>query len=192
MDQIIQTLIIGLFNGLIFALVALGYTLVYGIIELINFAHGDVFMLGSMIALFFIATVFKVATATSPVLLILEVILIIALTMTITAALNVTIERVAYRPLRHAPKVAPLISAIGMSFVLQNVGIFFIGAIQRTVENPFPSNNLLSVFGITGFAITVNEIFVGAVTVPLLIGLTFFVARTRQGKAMRATAQDPD
>jgi len=91
MDQIIQTLIIGLFNGLIFALVALGYTLVYGIIELINFAHGDVFMTGSMIGLFFIAYVFKVATATSPVLLIFEVILIIALTMTITAALNVSI-----------------------------------------------------------------------------------------------------
>jgi len=192
MDQIIQTLIIGLFNGLIFALVALGYTLVYGIIELINFAHGDVFMLGSMIALFFIATVFKVATATSPVLLILEVILIIALTMTITAALNVTIERVAYRPLRHAPKVAPLISAIGMSFVLQNVALLIAGPANKSIDNFLPTTNLLSAFGITTISVTVQQLLVAVVTLPLLFGLSWFVAKTRQGRAMRATAQDPD
>ena len=192
MDQIIQTLIIGLFNGLIFALVALGYTLVYGIIELINFAHGDVFMLGSMIALFFIATVFKVATATSPVMLILEVILIIALTMAITAALNVTIERVAYRPLRHAPKVAPLISAIGMSFVLQNVALLIAGPANKSIDNFLPTTNLLSAFGITTISVTVQQLLVAVVTLPLLFGLSWFVAKTRQGRAMRATAQDPD
>jgi len=192
MDQIIQTLIIGLFNGLIFALVALGYTLVYGIIELINFAHGDVFMLGSMIGLFFIATVFKVATATSPVLLIFEVILIIALTMTITAALNVSIERVAYRPLRHAPKVAPLISAIGMSFVLQNVALLIAGPANKSIDNFLPTTNLLSAFGITTVFVTVQQLLVAVVTLPLLFGLSWFVAKTRQGRAMRATAQDPD
>jgi branched-chain amino acid transport system permease protein len=192
MDQIIQTLIIGLFNGLIFALVALGYTLVYGIIELINFAHGDVFMLGSMIGLFFIATVFKVATATSPVLLIFEVILIIALTMTITAALNVSIERVAYRPLRHAPKVAPLISAIGMSFVLQNVALLIAGPANKSIDNFLPTTNLLSAFGITTVFVTVQQLLVAIVTLPLLFGLSWFVAKTRQGRAMRATAQDPD
>jgi branched-chain amino acid transport system permease protein len=200
MDELIQTIIIGLASGLIFALVALGYTLVYGIIELINFAHGDVFMIGSMIGFFLLAPVdpngglgfFELTAGMSVGEMIVKIVATLAVTIAITAFLNVAIERLAYRPLRHAPKVAPLISAIGMSFVLQNVGIFFAGSIQRTIENPFPSDNLLSVFGITGFAITVNEIFVGAVTLPLLIGLTFFVARTRQGKAMRATAQDPD
>jgi branched-chain amino acid transport system permease protein len=200
MDELIQTIIIGLASGLIFALVALGYTLVYGIIELINFAHGDVFMIGSMIGFFLLAPVdpngglgiFELTSGMSVGEMIVKIVATLAVTIAITAFLNVAIERLAYRPLRHAPKVAPLISAIGMSFVLQNVGIFFAGSIQRTIENPFPSDNLLSVFGITGFAITVNEIFVGAVTLPLLIGLTFFVARTRQGKAMRATAQDPD
>jgi branched-chain amino acid transport system permease protein len=200
MDELIQTIIIGLASGLIFALVALGYTLVYGIIELINFAHGDVFMIGSMIGFFLLAPVdpngglgiFELTSGMSVGEMIVKIVATLAVTIAITAFLNVAIERLAYRPLRHAPKVAPLISAIGMSFVLQNVGIFFAGSIQRTVENPFPSNNLLSVFGITGFSITVNEIFVAAVTLPLLFGLTFFVARTRQGKAMRATAQDPD
>jgi branched-chain amino acid transport system permease protein len=200
MDELIQTIIIGLASGLIFALVALGYTLVYGIIELINFAHGDVFMIGSMIGFFLLAPVdpngglgiFELTAGMSVGEMIVKIVATLAVTIAITAFLNVAIERLAYRPLRHAPKVAPLISAIGMSFVLQNVGIFFAGSIQRTVENPFPSNNLLSVFGITGFSITVNEIFVAAVTLPLLFGLTFFVARTRQGKAMRATAQDPD
>jgi branched-chain amino acid transport system permease protein len=200
MDELFQTIIIGLASGLIFALVALGYTLVYGIIELINFAHGDVFMIGSMIGFFLLAPVdpngglgiFELTADTSVVEKVLKIVATLAITIATTALLNVAIERLAYRPLRHAPKVAPLISAIGMSFVLQNVGIFFAGSIQRTIENPFPSDNLLAVFGITGFAITVNEIFVAAVTLPLLVGLTFFVARTRQGKAMRATAQDPD
>jgi len=200
MDQFIQTLIIGLADGLIFALVALGYTLVYGIIELINFAHGDVFMIGSMISFFLLAPVdpngglgwFELTASTSVTDKIVKIVATLVIAIAVTAFLNVAIERLAYRPLRHAPKVAPLISAIGMSFVLQNVGIFLIGSNQRTVESPFPTNNLLSVFGITGFSITVSEVFVALVTVPLLFALTFFVARTRQGRAMRATAQDPD
>ncbi len=200
MDQLIQTLIIGLADGLIFALVALGYTLVYGIIELINFAHGDVFMIGSMISFFLLAPIdpngglgiFELTAGTSVAEKIVKIVATLVIVIAVTAVLNVAIERLAYRPLRHAPKVAPLISAIGMSFVLQNVGIFFAGSIQRTIESPFPTDNLLSVFGISGFAITVSEVFVAAVTVPLLFALTFFVARTRQGRAMRATAQDPD
>jgi branched-chain amino acid transport system permease protein len=200
MDELIQTIIIGLASGLIFALVALGYTLVYGIIELINFAHGDVFMIGSMLGFFLLAPVdpngglgiFALTADSSVGEKIVKIVATLVIAIAATAVLNVAIERLAYRPLRHAPKVAPLISAIGMSFVLQNVGIFFAGSIQRTIESPFPSDNLLSVFGIRGFAITVNEIFVAAVTIPLLFALTFFVARTRQGRAMRATAQDPD
>jgi branched-chain amino acid transport system permease protein len=192
MDQVIQTVIIGLSNGLIFALVALGYTLVYGIIELINFAHGDLFMLGSMIALFFIATVFHINASTPPLLMIGLILLTIALTMMITAAINVTIERVAYRPLRHAPKLAPLISAIGMSFVLQNIALLIAGPANKSINNFLPTNNLLEPFGITSVSITLQQVFVGMVTLPLLFALSWFVGKTRQGRAMRATAQDPD
>ena len=199
MDQLIQTLNIGLANGLIFALVALGYTLVYGIIELINFAHGDVFMIGSLIAFGLIAptavggfAIFPVTTGTAIPLLVVGILLTLAVTMALTAGLNAGIERVAYRPLRHAPKLAPLISAIGMSFVLQNVGVVLAGANQRTIEAVFPTTNLLEAFGITSVTLTVSQVFVGVVTIPLLFALSWFVGKTRQGKAMRATAQDPD
>jgi len=199
MDQLIQSLIIGLANGLIFALVALGYTLVYGIIELINFAHGDVFMIGSLIAFALMAptdvggfAIFPVTAGTPVPLMIVGIILTLAVTMALTAGLNAGIERVAYRPLRHAPKLAPLISAIGMSFVLVNVGVIFAGATQRTVEAVFPTNNLLEAFGITSISLSISQVFVGVVTVPLLFALSWFVSKTKQGKAMRATAQDPD
>jgi branched-chain amino acid transport system permease protein len=199
MDQLIQSLIIGLANGLIFALVALGYTLVYGIIELINFAHGDVFMIGSLIAFGLIAPTsvggyaLIPLTAETPVpLMIIGIVIALAITMVLTAGLNAGIERVAYKPLRHAPKLAPLIAAIGMSFVLQNVGIVLAGSNERTIENIFPTTNLLSYFGITSITLTVQQVMVGAVTLPLLFALSWFVARTKQGRAMRATAQDPD
>jgi branched-chain amino acid transport system permease protein len=193
MEQLIQTIIIGLANGLQYALVALGYTLVYGIIELINFAHGDLFMLGSMIALglFFTLGV----TSSTPVLqAALLILLIIALTMMATATINWSIERVAYRPLRNAPKLAPLISAIGMSFVLQNIGLLAAGPANKGFENVVPNTNILTtLLGIqTSIEFTYKQLFVAVVTIPLLVGLTWFVSRTRQGKAMRATAQDPD
>jgi branched-chain amino acid transport system permease protein len=104
----------------------------------------------------------------------------------------VAIERVAYRPLRNAPKLAPLISAIGMSYVLQNIGLVWGGAYQRTIDSVFPTTNLLEQFGITSIEITWSQVFVAMVTIPLLIALSLFVSRTRQGRAMRATAQDPD
>ena len=192
MDQVIQTFIIGLSNGLIFALVALGYTLVYGIIELINFAHGDLFMIGSMIALFLIATIFKLSAATPVLELAGVIVLVIAVTMIVSAAINVAIERIAYRPLRHAPKLAPLISAIGVSFVLQNIANLIAGPANKSIDNLFPTTNLLSVFGITTIAVTFQQAFVALVTIPLLIALTWFIDKTRQGRAMRATAQDPD
>jgi branched-chain amino acid transport system permease protein len=199
MAQLAQTLIIGLADGLIFALVALGYTLVYGIIELINFAHGDVFMIGSLIAFGLIAPrssgglgVFQITAATPVPLMVFQILATLAITIALTAGLNMLIERAAYRPLRRAPKLAPLITAIGMSFVLQNIGLIFGGSNQRTVENIFPTTNLLSFFGINDVKITVAQVFVGIVTIPLLFLLTWFVAKTRQGRAMRATAQDPD
>jgi branched-chain amino acid transport system permease protein len=192
MEQIAQTIIIGLANGLIFALVALGYTLVYGIIELINFAHGEVFMLGSFVALVLITTVFKLTAATPLPLMVVQVLVVIAITMLATATLNVSIERVAYRPLRNAPKLAPLISAIGMSFVLQNVALLIFGPANDGVDRILPNINVLSVFGISNITISAEQVFVALVTIPLLLALSWFVTKTRQGKAMRATAQDPD
>ena len=192
-EQLLQTIVIGLSNGLIYALVALGYTLVYGIIELINFAHGEVFMLGSMLALTLLIT-FGVTTGTDPLTAIALIVLVLAITMAVTATLNVSIERVAYRPLRHAPRLAPLISAIGMSFVLQNVGLLWKGPANLGFPDVIPNTNVLTtVFGLdTSVSITYKHLFAAAVTIPLLIVLTWFVAKTKQGKAMRATAQDPD
>jgi branched-chain amino acid transport system permease protein len=192
MEQILQTIIIGLANGLIFALVALGYTLVYGIIELINFAHGDVFMLGSFIALVLISSVFAITASTPLLLMVAQILVVLAITMLATATINVSIERVAYRPLRNAPKLAPLISAIGMSFVLQNIALLIFGPANDSVNAILPSANVLSAVGITTVTISVEQVFVAVVTIPLLIALTWFVNKTRQGKAMRATAQDPD
>ncbi len=192
-DAFVQTIIIGLANGLIYALVALGYTLVYGIIELINFAHGDVFMLGSMLSL----TIFTMVGLTDQTPLLGAVLMIVAVLLAVmlaTATLNVSIERFAYRPLRNAPKVAPLISAIGVSFVLQNVGLIWKGPAVQGFENVIPNVNVLTtVLGLnTTIELTWKQLFVAAVTIPLLIGLTWFVKNTRQGKAMRATAQDPN
>src|SRR3954466_3881694 len=171
MDALIQVLIIGLANGLIFALVALGYTLVYGIIELINFAHGDVFMLGSMLAYFLVApgsagewAIFPITVDTPLPLKVAQILIVLAICMVTMATLNVLIERIAYRPLRNAPKLAPLISAIGMSYVLQNIGLVWGGAYQRTIDSVFPDTNLLEPFGITTVAIGPAQIFVGAVT----------------------------
>jgi branched-chain amino acid transport system permease protein len=192
-DQVLQTIIIGISNGLIYALVALGYTLVYGIIELINFAHGDVFMLGSMMAFTLLVT-FGVSSGADPLTTIGLIIVVLLITMALSAALNVSIERVAYRPLRHAPRLAPLISAIGMSFVLQNVGLLWKGPSNLGYPDVIPNVNVLTtVFGLdTGVSLSYKQLFTGVVTIPLLIGLSWFVSKTRQGKAMRATAQDPD
>jgi branched-chain amino acid transport system permease protein len=192
-DQFLQTIIIGLSNGLIYALVALGYTLVYGIIELINFAHGSVFMLGSMVALTLLVAL-GVSPGMPPGQIALLVVIVLAVTMTVTATLNVGIERVAYRPLRNAPRLAPLISAIGMDFVLQNVGVLWKGPTSLGFPAVIPNTNILTtVLGLdTALSISYKQLFAVAVTVPLLVALTWFVSKTRQGKAMRATAQDPD
>lgn len=192
MEQILQTIIIGLANGLIFALVALGYTLVYGIIELINFAHGEVFMLGSFMALVLISMVFNITSETPLLWMVGQVLVVILITMFATATLNLAIERVAYKPLRNAPKLAPLISAIGMSFVLQNVALLIFGPANDGVDRILPNVNVLSAFGIDTVTISAEQVFVAVVTIPLLIVLTWFVTKTRQGRAMRATAQDPD
>jgi branched-chain amino acid transport system permease protein len=178
----------GLSNGTIWALIALGYTLVYGIIELINFAHGEVFMIGSFVSVSFLATL-GVTTGTSTPLILVGIVVTLIVAMIASSSLNVMIERVAYRPLRNAPKLAPLITAIGMSFILQNVGLLW----RPTPDSP-PDliKSQKEVFTILDVGIVRSDIFAVAVTVPLLIALLWFVGETKYGKAMRATAQDQD
>jgi len=182
-------LVDGFSNGAIWALIALGYTLVYGIIELINFAHGEVFMIGSFAAASFWGSIgLTLTTGTVGIVLGLLATLIIA--MLASALLNVMIERVAYRPLRNAPKLAPLITAVGFSFILQNVGILWRGGGQQGVDDLIDQNSV--VVDLVGVAITRGDLLAIGVTAPLVILVTTFIARSRLGKAMRATAQDPE
>jgi branched-chain amino acid transport system permease protein len=179
--------LIGLTNGAIYGLVALGYSLVYGILELINFAHGDVFMLGGMLVATMVAS-FGLADE-SGVLLWGMILLMLVLVMAFCATINTTIEIVAYRRLRHAPRLAPLITAIGMSFILQNIGLVWKGARPTSVDSILPRG---AVFTIADVAYTWDKLIVILFTVPVLFSLIFLVQQTRQGKAMRATAQDRD
>jgi branched-chain amino acid transport system permease protein len=179
----------GISNGSIWAMIAIGYTLVYGIIELINFAHGDVFMIGSFTAAGFWASI-GLALSTGPLGLILGLILTLIVSMLVCGSLNVLIERVAYRPLRNAPKLAPLITAVGFSFILQNVGLLWLGGSPAGVDDLIHQND--TVFTISGVIVRRADVFAIGVTIPLVLALTWFIARTRMGKAMRATAQDPE
>jgi branched-chain amino acid transport system permease protein len=178
----------GLSNGTIWALIALGYTLVYGIIELINFAHGEVFMIGSFVSVSIWQTLG--VTGDNAIIPIVGSILIgLIVAMLASSTLNVMIERVAYKPLRNAPKLAPLITAIGMSFILQNVGLLWR---PQPDSSPDLIGSQKDYFKIFGVAIEHSDVFAVVVTAPLLIALLWFVGSTRYGKAMRATAQDPD
>jgi branched-chain amino acid transport system permease protein len=182
-------LVEGLSNGAIWALIAIGYTLVYGIIELINFAHGDVFMIGSLTAAGLWGTL-GLGLATGPLGLVAGLLATLLVCMAVCGSLNVLIERVAYRPLRNAPKLASLITAVGFSFILQNVGLLWLGG------NPVGVNDLIrendTVFHISGVIVHRADVLAILVMVPLVLGLSWFINRTRAGKAMRATAQDPE
>src|SRR4051794_13597076 len=179
----------GISNGSIWALIALGYTLVYGIIELINFAHGDVFMIGSFVSVSFFGTI-GLTLATGTAGLIFGLLATLLLAMVACGTLNVMIERVAYRPLRGAPKLAPLITAVGMSFILQNVGLLWKGGSHQSVVDLIGSQkHFVTILGIN---ITRGDVLAVAATAPLVYLLTAFISRSRLGKAMRATAQDPE
>jgi branched-chain amino acid transport system permease protein len=187
-SQFAQTTLIGLTNGAVYALIALGYTLVYGILELINFAHGDVFMLGGMFAITIGTHVFGLHHGQGPVT-VLIVFATLVLAMLACGSINATIEFIAYRPLRGAPRLAPLITAIGVSFIIQDVGLAWKGPNYVTAPDVFPHSN---VFSIGGVDYQWNHLIVVIITVPVLLALLWLVQRTRQGKAMRATAQDKD
>jgi branched-chain amino acid transport system permease protein len=186
-ETFLQYALIGLTNGALFALIALGYTMVYGIIELINFAHGDVFMLGSFLALTLIGMMgLEEAGATQLWLGILGLLVVVPI---FCGGLNVAIDRIVYKPLRKAPKLAPLVSAIGVSFILMNVGLLWYGAADKHFPDLVSRQNLLGDEAAISF--TYKDLLVVLVTVPIMIALTVFVKGTKLGKAMRATAQDP-
>ncbi len=176
----------GLKNGALYALIALGYTMVYGIIQLINFAHGDLFMLGTMMSAFVITTVLG---QTAPGLAGYGAFFVaLIVSMSFCGGVNIGIERFAYRRLRRAPKLAPLITAVGMSFVLQFVGLRWNGSGQKQWQTVLPTTKL----DLGGVSIDVKTLIIFAVTIPILLVLTWLVTKTRQGRAMRATAQDQD
>ncbi len=188
MTLFLQELVIGVTLGAIYALIALGYTMVYGIIELINFAHGDIFMIGTFVSVT-IFTAFGITTSSSPPTgFALVGVLLIALlgSMAVCAVLGVVIERVAYRPLRNAPRLAPLISAIGVSLILEDVGKLWKGISFVTFPQIFPQ-----IFYYIGpISISSVNILVIVVALVLMVGLHLLVTRTRTGRAMRAVAQD--
>jgi branched-chain amino acid transport system permease protein len=186
MEYFVQQLINGITLGSIYGLIAIGYTMVYGIIGMINFAHGDIFMVGAFLAL--IAFLVLVAMGVSVVPLALFVVLLVS--MALTALYGWTVERIAYRPLRHSFRLAPLISAIGMSIVLQN----YVQVAQGARVKPLPPlvRGGYTLLESNNFAVRLSniQIIVVVTTVLLMAGFTFLVARTRLGRNMRACEQD--
>jgi branched-chain amino acid transport system permease protein len=181
--------IIGFTNGAIYGLVALGYTLVYGILQLINFAHGDVFALSGLVASTIILSVLGLDEDTTAIVVILGLLVTLAITMPMFALINAGIERAAYKPLRNAPRLAPLITAVGMSFIVQNVGLGLYGVEFKSVPNFIPRTQ---VFAIGGVVIQWDNLAVFMIVIPVLVAMTWFVRSTRQGKGMRAVAQDTE
>ncbi len=184
---LLQELVIGITTGAIYALIALGYTMVYGIIELINFAHGDIFMIGTFICIT-IFDQFGITASSAPRGFSLIGLLLLALlgSMLICAVLGVVIERVAYRPLRNAPRLAPLISAIGVSLILEDVGKLWKGITIVSFPQIFPQ--ITYYIGPVSFSSV--DILVLVIAVILMVGLQWMVSYTRTGRAMRAVAQD--
>ncbi|MBV8298902.1 MAG: branched-chain amino acid ABC transporter permease [Candidatus Eremiobacteraeota bacterium] len=187
MDLLLQQLVNGLSLGGIYALIALGYTMVYGIIELINFAHGDVYTLGTFFSLGILTLLGVTGIVTGPMLILVVAVTIFG-AMILCGLTGVIIERLAYRRLRNAPKLAPLITAIGMSFILENVMLYWRGPSPV----PFPQVMPNPQFALGGVSIQAKQIIVVLLAIVLMIVLQTFIYNTRLGKAMRATAQDRD
>ncbi|MEY2714480.1 MAG: hypothetical protein RIT24_823 [Planctomycetota bacterium] len=204
-EVFMQQVIYGLSNGMIIALVALGYTMVYGIIELINFAHGDVFTLGGFLGLTIVgalgaAAIVDPATLGDSSHWLLLFGLVIACGL-FCGGLNVAIDQIVYKPLRRAPKLTQLVAAIGVSFILVNLALFWGGAPMEVfgggnaaaASKDFPEllegSNLLGED--SNVVLRLEDIAIFVITIPLMIGLTLFVKKTRLGRGMRATAQNP-
>jgi len=184
MEIFIQQILNGLILGSIYALVALGYTMVYGILNLINFAHGDVLMVGALTALVVVTGLQSVAPGLpGPVILMIGIIAAVLLCM----ALSVAIERIAYRPLRNAPRLAPLITAIGVSIILQTMAMIIFGRSYHVFPSLIPGEPI----DIAGAIITRTQLLILMVAGMMMMGLVVLVEKTRLGRAMRATAENP-
>ena len=182
METFVQQLINGLVLGSVYALVALGYTMVYGILGLINFAHGEVVMVGALVAL---AVIKPLAALGLPPI----VLLLIGLAVAIPACmlLGATVERIAYRPLRNAPRLAPLITAIGVSIMLQYLVVLVWGRSYHAYPELLPTTPM----DILGARINATQIIIMMLSATLMLALLWLVHRTRLGRAMRATAENP-
>ncbi|HET7743158.1 MAG TPA: branched-chain amino acid ABC transporter permease [Gaiellaceae bacterium] len=184
-------LVAGLTLGSLYGLVALGYSMVYGILKLLNFAHGEVFMIGSYIGYFVLTALGGAVSPDVPVAVVIA--LMFAAAMLGAGGLGVAIERFAYRPLRQkrAPRIAPLISALGVSFCLQQLAVICFGSPPKQYNSfAFCNGCLFHMVSIGPFEIQYMQLFVIVTTVVLMLGLTLFVARTQIGRAMRATSFD--
>jgi branched-chain amino acid transport system permease protein len=194
----VQLTVNGLTLGSLYALIALGYSLVYGILKLLNFAHGDVYMVGAFVG-YGILVAFDGPLSPNIALLPL-IVLMFLVAMLATGGLGVVIERFAYRPLRDAPRLAPLISALGVSFFLQNSALLLLGAEFRSYDSFLlgssqpelfvPGPLVDAVFVVNGVNVQLVQVLVIVMTVALMLALTVLVARSKLGKAMRATAFD--
>lgn len=176
MTTFIQQLINGLMLGSVYALLALGYTMVYGIIKLINFAHGDIYMLGAYFGYFFIKVLH------------LNFFIALILAMAVSAIIGVVIEYIAYRPLRHSPRIAFLISALGISFLLENGMTYLYGSDQRS----FPQAIKTVQYHFYGIQVSNIQLIIAVTSIVLMLLLTYIVKNTKMGRAMRAVSADPD
>jgi branched-chain amino acid transport system permease protein len=184
MDTFIQQIINGLVLGSMYALVALGYTMVYGVLNLINFAHGDVLMVGAMVGV----TILKILQTAAPGLPgIVKLGIAIVGAIPVCILVNIIIERVAYRRLRNAPRLAPLITAIGVSILLQTFAMMIWGRSPI----PFPQVMSSESFNIMGALISQTQVMLLVLATAAMVGLVLLVERTRMGRAMRATAENP-
>ena len=184
MDILFQQILNGLVLGSIYALIALGYTMVYGILNLINFAHGDVLMVGALTAYAVIQGVLAVAPGTpGPVLLVIG----LGVAIPVCVLVNVAIERIAYRPLRNAPRLAPLITAIGVSIILQTLAMIIFGRNYKVFPTLLPNDSI----HFFGALITPTQIMILIVAALMMAGLVLLVEKTKLGRAMRATAENP-
>ena len=174
-EQLIQQLINGISLGSIYALIALGYTMVYGIIKLINFAHGDIYMVGAYVG-FYAVTMTK-----------MSIIPALIISMVVTGLLGILVEKIAYKPLRKAPRISLLITAIGVSFFLEYTSMYFVSPTPRTFPNVIDSLSL----NIGSFVINGQQLLI-FITVILMVLLTYIVQKTKMGKAMRAVSFDTE
>lgn len=185
MDLFLQQLLNGLTIGMVYALIALGYTMVYGVLQLINFAHGEIFMVGAYLALttiWFFSSFFP----QTPFWVMIPVIFICA--MTGASLLGATIEKIAYKPLRRSPKLAILITSIGVSFFLQNAVMLIYGSKEQSFPEVIPNQRYS--WGPVSFSLVQVVIF--TLSIGLMMALTSFVNHTKTGKAMRATSENPE